>query len=270
MKQIHGVSNWGLTQKAYNSEEKGCQRCRSQGHKEDREDLEERDSTTRQHLAICYPKPSHRKLPANILLFRGQRIFGIISLHYARLFFARKWATALACQERAMAPFLAMTSRHTFLRPSAQAAATRRACCERQMARTRALNAVFPKAGRPACRSSRSRWRSRFRSQERQRRQGHDRRGIISIATSAHGVPFTVLPIELGTAALSSSGSLTLRRGPGMASRKGSGSLPPGLCERMLGSTKSSSTGDPLYNATPPAVVRQCHKTDSWHQQLGL
>ena len=64
-----------------------------------------------------------------------------------------------------MAPFLAMTSRHTFLRPSAQAAATRRACCERQMARTRALNAVFPKAGRPACRSSRSRWRSRFRSQ---------------------------------------------------------------------------------------------------------
>ena len=64
-----------------------------------------------------------------------------------------------------MAPFLAMTSRQTFLRPSAQAAATRRACCERQMARTRALNAVFPKAGRPACRSSRSRWRNRFRSQ---------------------------------------------------------------------------------------------------------
>ena len=77
-----------------------------------------------------------------------ERIFGIISLHYARLFFARRWATAFACQERAMAPFLAMTSRHTFLRPSAQAAATRRACCERQMARTRALNAVFPKAGR--------------------------------------------------------------------------------------------------------------------------
>ena len=46
-----------------------------------------------------------------------------------------------------------------------KAAATRRACCERQMARTRALNAVFPKAGRPACRSSRSRWRNRFRSQ---------------------------------------------------------------------------------------------------------
>ena len=48
-----------------------------------------------------------------------------------------------------MAPFLAMTSWQTFRRPSAQAAATRRACCERQMARTRALNAVFPKAGRP-------------------------------------------------------------------------------------------------------------------------
>ena len=64
-----------------------------------------------------------------------------------------------------MAPFLAMASRQTFRRPSAQAAATRRACCERQMARTRALNAVFPKAGRPACRSSRSRWRNRFRSQ---------------------------------------------------------------------------------------------------------
>ena len=102
----------------------------------------------------------------------AQRIFGIISLHYARLFFARRWATSLACQERAMAPFLAMTSRQTFRRPSAQAAATRRACCERQMARTRALNAVFPKAGRPACRSSRSRWRNRFRSQ-RCRTQGH-------------------------------------------------------------------------------------------------
>ena len=51
-----------------------------------------------------------------------------------------------------MAPFLAMTSKQIFRRPSAQAAATRRACCERQMARTRALNAVFPKAGRPACR----------------------------------------------------------------------------------------------------------------------
>ena len=49
-----------------------------------------------------------------------------------------------------MAPFLAMTSRQTFRRPSAQAAATRRACCERQMARTRAVNAVFPKAGRPS------------------------------------------------------------------------------------------------------------------------
>ncbi len=67
-------------------------------------------------------------------------------------------------QERAIAPFLATTSKQTFRKPSAQAAATRCACCERQTARTRALNAVFPKAGRPARRSSRSRWRNRFRS----------------------------------------------------------------------------------------------------------
>ena len=63
--------------------------------------------------------------PLTFYYFVG-RIFGIISLHYARLFFARRWATSLACQERAMAPFLAMTSRQTFRRPSAQAAATRR------------------------------------------------------------------------------------------------------------------------------------------------
>ncbi len=63
-----------------------------------------------------------------------------------------------------MAPLLAMTSRHTFRRPNAQFAATRCARCERQMARTRALNAVFPKAGRPACKSSRSRRRNRSRS----------------------------------------------------------------------------------------------------------
>ena len=46
------MNDWGLNTETYNSEEKGCQRCKTQGRKEDREDLEERDSTTRQRLAI--------------------------------------------------------------------------------------------------------------------------------------------------------------------------------------------------------------------------
>ena len=49
------------------------------------------------------------------------------------------------------------------------------------------------------------------------------------------GVPFTVRPIELGTAALAPRGPVTLQSGPGRMSQNGSGSLPPWLCERILG-----------------------------------
>ena len=137
-----------LTPKAYNSEEKGCQRCKTQGHKEDIEDLEERDSTTRQRLAMC----AHTQPFCYKVGFVQNRLTGNCPLTF-----------------------------YYFV-------------------------------------------------------------GSVFLASS----PFTTRAC------------------------KGSGSLPPGLCERMLGNTKSSSTGDPLYNATPPALVRQCHKTDPWHQQLGL
>ena len=56
-------------------------------------------------------------------------------------------------QERAIAPRFATTSLHTLRKPRAQAAATRCAFGEAQIARTRALKAVLPKGGRFALKS---------------------------------------------------------------------------------------------------------------------
>ena len=66
------------------------------------------------HIGRLSYRTARPKLPANILPLRGQRIFGIISLHYTPVFLVSTWAEALACQERAMAPLSAMSSKQTF------------------------------------------------------------------------------------------------------------------------------------------------------------
>ena len=114
-------------------------------------------------------------------------------------------------QERAIAPRFATTSLHTLRKPRAQAAATRCAFGEAQIARTRALKAVLPKGGRFALKSPRSRLRISLRSQAQYFSVGFK-------SGDRGGVPHKVTLLALWAAALSRTAKGRLRDRTGRSS----------------------------------------------------